>query len=453
MANSPQSTLEGSTHLHLFSETELHQLYSAATVKNLPPDAFLVKKGGCPASIYLINKGSLKVVRNGGHSKTDVAIFSAGDCIGNTPSCTTIDPLTSCVALEPLTVMELDQTGLQSLSANVRSYILSKLVDCAAEFMKAFRAGEKLQAGQSLLLTNYMRNFYQQYTGNYAESPLIQKIVNNIPSLPTHVGLLMARLQDQDVSVKEIVDLAQEDPSLVSAVLKTVNSPLYGFASQIADFHRAVLLLGLNQIYQLVLSHGIRNVMPPTDDFREMHAHSVLISHIAYELSRACNKEKPVVMSTIGLLHDIGKSVISLLRKQNPSLVMFIDLLDHAKLGSILLGKWNLPDSICLPVENQAYCYFCRPGRLSPEYRNSLAILHVAHLCYDTVKEAKPDATNGVFVDDYLSFLGFKKFTVKRLTMKHTLPSLVKNANKFPVHVRTFFSQMLKNFYREQEGS
>ena len=115
---------------------------------------------------------------------------------------------------------------------------------------------------------------------------MIQKIVKSIPRLPMYTGKLTTMLNDEKVSVSEVVELVRQDPSLVASILKTVNSAYYGRLNKIEDFQRAVLLLGFNQVYQLVLDSSLRGIMPDTPEFNELQFHSFLISLIGFEISQ-----------------------------------------------------------------------------------------------------------------------------------------------------------------------
>ena len=48
-----------------------------------------------------------------------------------------------------------------------------------------------------------------------------------------------------------------------------------------------------------------------------------------------------------GLLHDLGKVVLELLKEQNPNLGFLLQSLDSAKLGSVLLRQWKILNLPC----------------------------------------------------------------------------------------------------------
>ena len=89
----------------------------------------------------------------------------------------------------------------------------------------------------------------------------------------------------EEVSVQEITKSIQKDSSLVGAILKTVNSSYYGLSQEISDVHHAIMSLGFNNIYQLILNQSIKNAMDGNPGFDSIQSHSTLISIISHQIS------------------------------------------------------------------------------------------------------------------------------------------------------------------------
>ena len=53
-----------------------------------------------------------------------------------------------------------------------------------------------------------------------------------------YASKLAIMLQDEKVAVSEVVDLVKQDPSLVAAIMKTVNSSYYSRLNKITDFQK-----------------------------------------------------------------------------------------------------------------------------------------------------------------------------------------------------------------------
>lgn len=286
-----------------------------------------------------------------------------------------------------------------------------------------------------------MANLLQDRSHKYASSEMIQSFLKKVPRLPVYTGKVAALLFDENVSTRDVAQIAKLDPSLVGAVLKSVNSAYYGFQRKISDFQHALLLLGFNQVYQLVVDIGIRSTMPKTPEFRELQFHSMMVSFISFEISQLYNMKRPVTDSTIGLLHDTGKSFILLLKKRHSTMTLLVDIIDHEKIGSLLLKEWNIPDEICRTLEYQGYPELLPPEQIPAEYRKNVAVLYVAHLCYEYLQGKSEYNLTTPFLSEYMNLLGSSEGTISGLVRKEILPRLNKSLNTFPQDVRHFLTK------------
>jgi HD-like signal output (HDOD) protein len=253
-----------------------------------------------------------------------------------------------------------------------------------------------------------------------------------------YANRLAVVILDENVSTRDVADLAKLDPSLVGVVLKTVNSAFYGFKRKISDFQHAVLLLGFNQVYQLVMDVGLRNTMPKTPEFRELQLHAMVVSFISLEIAQLCQMKRAVAVSTTGLLHDVGKSVVMLLKAKYPKMDFLIDLLDHTKLGSLLLKEWNIPDVVCQGLEYQAHPEWLPPDQIPEAHRKEVAVLYISHLVYDFLTGKKEEDLPVTFLPQYLRLLRRSESSIRQFVEKMILPILKKKQATFPEDMRSF---------------
>ncbi len=200
--------------------------------------------------------------------------------------------------------------------------------------------------------------------------------MKNIPRLPLHITHLIELLASERASAKEVAALAKQDPSLVVDILKAINSSRYALQTEITDVSYAITYMGFNEVYQIAISRCLMKAIPDSDEFREIYRHSLFLSYIASELCQSYDKKRAPLLSTIGLLHDIGETVLLLLRKQNPKWSLFIEMLDASKLGAMLLKavehpETDLPDN---RIPGVSGLLSSRRGPIRPEnkYRASL---------------------------------------------------------------------------------
>jgi len=197
------------------------------------------------------------------------------------------------------------------------------------------------------------------------EDKQLLQIVNSVSYLPTlgkhYQKILNLIAAGEDLG--KIAEVIEEDPALTIDVLKVANSAFYGQRMPIASVKRAVVLLGLNVIKDIVLSLGILN------SFKKFGKVSIEIEKF-WEHANLCNKmigflydtffnqKLPEEFSAVGLLHDVGKLFIlayfpekffQIIKeiKKYPEMSLKIEKeiigVPHTLLGGYLLNWWNLP--------------------------------------------------------------------------------------------------------------
>ena len=197
------------------------------------------------------------------------------------------------------------------------------------------------------------------------KSKNIDSIINSIdrlPTLPTVYIKLLSLLNARYSSIRMISDIISEDQAVSAMVLKIVNSALYGFYSKIGDLQSAIVILGLNEIKNLVLATSICKTVKQfkessTFDMQEFWKHSIGCAISAKVLAETAYIKNPEDVFTGGLLHDIGKLIhATYLREEFKDVVadvvktgsqMFesekkILGFDHVQTGSALAKKWRL---------------------------------------------------------------------------------------------------------------
>jgi len=183
-----------------------------------------------------------------------------------------------------------------------------------------------------------------------------------LPSLPVVFDELTKALADDDSTAKTVADIISKDTGLSAMLLRLVNSAFYSFPSQIDTITRAVALVGRKQIGALALGASAMNLFPDQPetllDMRGFWRHSVAVGLLTRGLAERVGYDEPERMFVAGLLHDVGRLALAagmpdraretadaareqglLLYEAERSVLGF----DHAKLGGIMLRKWNLP--------------------------------------------------------------------------------------------------------------
>ena len=213
---------------------------------------------------------------------------------------------------------------------------------------------------------------------------------------------------------------------------------MYGFSHKIENFYHACVVLGFDNIYQLVMRDALRTVVPGNAETRMVHGHSCVVSALCYETAMATGgRVHPQTAMTYGLLHEIGCSVIWLMRAEKAVAPEFTALLDTGKIGSDLLQQWGLPDRICRVVELQRYPEFAGPEMIDSEFRQDLAVLHLAHFFEHLLTGQTPAPAARVHTPAYFKELGLGTKTPEEFFTANIAPALIRNKQRYGVEVRT----------------
>jgi len=410
-------------------EQDIVKLYQSASIQVLSDNQQAILKSDKFPAVYIVAGRNIQVMKSDRpadafHFEGPSVILPAGFQVQ---------------VSSPGTVIQLPLIGLDTLSEKSRRFFWEKIHQFSAQVIEKCLNECETISGQNIRLQDVLLDRQIRHYSDYERQEFVQDILGKIPRLPAFVYDLTEKLLDDGVSHTEIVSRVQQDPSMAANILKVVNSPLYGFSQKIQDINQAVMLLGLNELHNILVAIGFRMTMPDLPQFLELYAHSTAISRIVLAIALETRAGHPAQLRTIGLLHDVGQSVVLLLKKQNSRLTMLIDSLDSAQLGGLLLAKWKLPPVICDTVRFQFYPDFSTPENIPPNLRQNVAILYLAHLCYENMMGKKnPDL---VFLPAYKALLNLPKMSLDELIEKGIVPKLKKEMHIFPA----FFRKILRS--------
>ncbi len=262
--------------------------------------------------------------------------------------------------------------------------------------------------------------------------PQLREALAQIPALPVRATGLASKLLDDRTHGDEVVESIKNDPALASLILKRVNSAYYGLETKVSDHYRALLLLGTATVYQLILESAVDSVIPDVPESREIQARASLISVLAYEIGLASGHGNPLVVSTIGLLHNVGDSIARLIRRTRPDVAGLVDCIDSPALGAAVLTGWGLPERVSQVVERQDQPQVLLPEELDV-HAAELAVLYLARVCHDVLLErASPRAHVGA----YMARLGLRETDCAAFCRDTLVPALAKKADSLPATVR-----------------
>lgn len=197
-----------------------------------------------------------------------------------------------------------------------------------------------------------------------------------------------------DYSCEALVDLVRLDLDLTAQLLRLCNSVIFR-GRGVSSLREAVLRVGNGVIAEKAMSLTVGRLLsqrktPYCPDPNALWRHSLNCALACRYLSKYCDgiRWDPELTFTAGLLHDIGKLVISsapiadtariveLSEKHGMSRAdAELEVLgaDHAEIGGMLLQRWNVPPEIANAVRFHHSPEFDRLGLAN--------LIHVANAC------------------------------------------------------------------------
>ncbi len=221
----------------------------------------------------------------------------------------------------------------------------------------------------------------------------IMKKVESFPSMPGAAAKVLSLLDDSDVSASQIEEALRYDPGLTANILKMTNSSYFGMVSEVGSLQRAIVVLGIKKVGQIVIASCLNAVMSKSIagyDLSpgELWEHSVTVSIAAEGLIQELELSVAEEIFTAALLHDIGKLVLgefvkddleeieSLASAGRPFQEAEREVLgtDHAEIGAHILKLWSFPQEIINAVR-----WHHEPD-IADEQSTLLDILHAADI-------------------------------------------------------------------------
>ncbi len=218
--------------------------------------------------------------------------------------------------------------------------------------------------------------------------------VDAIPSVPDVYRKMVAKVNDANVSVRDIGDVVGEDVAMTARVLQIVNSAFFVLPRHVGSPGEAAVLLGLDVLRSLVLAtHVFRSATPEAAAACRLHdlQHH---SHLAGMLSRqfaqriGLDHRQQDEAFLAGTLHDVGHLMLAqldparvaeLFGRTSSTFRGSVDDeraefgTDHARAGAYLLGAWGLPVSIV-----EAVAFHHEPTIAADAGRSTTTCVHVA---------------------------------------------------------------------------
>lgn len=206
-------------------------------------------------------------------------------------------------------------------------------------------------------------------SGSASEREVVQlcidRALEDLPAMPGIIIRVLEETEKAEPSAATLESIICSDQAIVSKVLRVVNSAYYGVQGRVASVGQAIVILGAQQVRNLVLSAAAMSAIPrkhpeEAEALKSFWTHSFATGAAAQAIARwkdlsAVDSETVFVG---GLLHDVGRLFMlthfpSVYRKALESASKAGGGLEdfegklfgarHPEIGALVAARWNLP--------------------------------------------------------------------------------------------------------------
>ena len=197
---------------------------------------------------------------------------------------------------------------------------------------------------------------------------ILEHYIRQLPPFPSTVDKVMEICGESNTSPTDLTKVISLDPVLTGKIMQLVNSAYFSLSRDIISLVRAVIMLGMNTVKNLVLGATVLNAFGKRRNFRALNMdmfweHSLGVGVIAKLIAKKRNMDNTLLEGYFiaGLLHDIGKiplnsrfsndyvNIIKVSEKEPQPLFMSEKKLlgiDHTHVGNLIAEKWKLGEEI-----------------------------------------------------------------------------------------------------------
>ena len=205
------------------------------------------------------------------------------------------------------------------------------------------------------------------------QNAILQR-VTDMPMLPVVVSRLLEIIGEENHSTSDVVRIVENDPSLTTKVLRVANSAAFFRGHSISTLNRAISLLGEKMVADIAIGSCTLQVLNrPLKGYDsalgELWDHSLCCAISSREITLLIqNGVSPDLAFTAGLIHDIGKAILSEFLEGNVEKLIELwdqkqveDYLEaekdivgtnHSEVGYLVAQHWRLPKPLCEVIKH-----------------------------------------------------------------------------------------------------
>lgn len=231
-------------------------------------------------------------------------------------------------------------------------------------------------------------------------NPELRTLDIDIPSQPQSLVRLSLLLAEDEINLPAVAALIENDMALAAAVMKAVNSSLYGLKGRVQSVHQAITYLGMREVAGITYEMGLRAAFPPAPELEPLWERAAQRGLLMGRLATRLSLDAWAAHSA-GLFEECGKAVLfrhasdhyrAMLRAAaNDTELAALEHagfgVSHDALGAALCESWGLGPAAVASVRHhvQAQVSYRLP---EAEARRSICALSVlAHVLMQAPQE------------------------------------------------------------------
>ncbi|MBV8659098.1 MAG: HDOD domain-containing protein [Burkholderiales bacterium] len=209
------------------------------------------------------------------------------------------------------------------------------------------------------------------HTETTVDEMLVKSIIDiGIPPRPAILDVLAREVRTGEPDFKRITQHVSADVSLSAGLIKTANSPFFGFRVRAKTVAHALTMLGLEIATKALAGIALRNAFPVTPALERFWDSSACIAEFSGCLVEIVGGRQHVQADdayTYGLFRDCGipvlmrkfphyKDVLARANREKHRRFTAVEEDDlptnHAIVGCMLAQSWSLPEEICQAIRH-----------------------------------------------------------------------------------------------------
>ena len=139
--------------------------------------------------------------------------------------------------------------------------------------------------------------------------PQLRTLEIDIPAQPDALVKLSLLLAEEEVNQRDIGALVESDMALAAAVMKAVNSSLYGLSGRVQSVQQAITYLGTREVAGITFEMGLRAAFPPAPELDLIWQRAAQRGLLMGRLAQALGLDAWAAHSA-GLFEECGKAVL-----------------------------------------------------------------------------------------------------------------------------------------------